>query len=339
MSQYTSKAEIKARLLKFHKKIRKVSASDWEWESTSDDFMPRDDARAISAIERRAAKIAAHNAALVAHLKPEAAEEVKRLAMAELRTVSKDVADKMANDIIETQPNFKEAIKKIWRSARSDRQSRSSVFKPLLIVSKPGSGKTMFARQVAQNLDLPFISIDCGSASEAFKIAGSHRTFKSGAPSSILSAISVTKVANPLVFLDELEKAPRSSDNLATVQSALLSLLEPESAKRWRCPFYDVEFDMSRINFIAAVNSLDPVSDALKSRFDVIEVGDLLDSEIFDVMASVAHHAGLDTDEQEILEAIVEARMNARAAVTARDIRRYAEEIIELRCSSDDVFH
>lgn len=141
---------------------------------------------------------------------------------------------------------------------------------PLLIVGAPGIGKSRFVADLAAALEVPVLPISFAGQSDARALLGTARGWSSANPSSLIDLIRRCKRANPIIFVDEIDKSASSQngDPLA----ALLTLLEPETARRFHDPFLSTEVDLSHVTWIAGANSVKGLPSPILSRFQVIEV-------------------------------------------------------------------
>jgi len=142
--------------------------------------------------------------------------------------------------------------------------------RPTLIAGRPGVGKTRFARRLAEELGLTFRAIGVGGMDDSRILLGTSRGWASGQPSSLLELLLKANSPTALVLLDEVEKANNRTVNSPAVASALLGLLEPESAERWFDSFLQTECDLSMMSFILTANSLQSLPDALLSRCHLV---------------------------------------------------------------------
>lgn len=141
--------------------------------------------------------------------------------------------------------------------------------RPVLLTGTPGSGKTHFARRFADMFGLHLWSVDCGGADGAV-FAGTDRRWHSAEPSHPFLAMSRGRMANPLVLLDEIEKAPTRQD-YGRMWDSLLPFLEPGSNKAVQDKCLQVAIDASHISYIATANRVDPLPWPLRDRFRIIE--------------------------------------------------------------------
>lgn len=149
---------------------------------------------------------------------------------------------------------------------------RNTPFKmtPLLIQGAPGIGKSRFIADLAAALEVPMLPISFAGQSDSRALLGTARGWSSANPSSIIELILRCKRANPIVFIDEIEKS--TSSNNGDPLAAILTLLEPETAKRFHDPFLSTEVDLSHVSWIAGANSLKSLPSPILSRFHVIKV-------------------------------------------------------------------
>lgn len=142
--------------------------------------------------------------------------------------------------------------------------------RPTLIAGQPGVGKTRFARRLAEELNLAFRAISIGGMDDSRALLGTSRGWSTGQPSSLLDLLLSANSPSAMVLLDEVDKASDRSTNSAPVSSALLGLLEAESARRWFDSFLQTECDLSMVSFILTANSLSQLPKPLLSRCQIV---------------------------------------------------------------------
>ncbi|EFI53757.1 AAA family ATPase [Afipia sp. 1NLS2] len=190
-------------------------------------------------------------------------------------------------------PYAHEAIDAILSDLIGQRMVR---LKPTLLVGKPGAGKSRFARRLAEELGLAVWRVD-GAQSDGAIFAGTDRRWHSTEPCHPFMAIHRAGHANPLVLIDELEKAGTRSD-YGRLWDCLLGFFEPETAARYPDPALQTALDLSHVNYIMTANSTNALPSPLRDRLRVISFaaptsGDL-DALLPAVLASIAVERQLD---------------------------------------------
>lgn len=143
--------------------------------------------------------------------------------------------------------------------------------RPTLLVGPPGTGKTRLARTLAATAGVPFRSVTVADVTGISVVVGNARGWRGAKPGLAIEVILSSGVRNPLILLDEIEKAPRS-DQHGSVVDALLPLLEPESARRYEDQFLGAPCDLSAVSWVLACNDATSLPDALLSRVRVVHV-------------------------------------------------------------------
>lgn len=190
-----------------------------------------------------------------------------------LATLSAEKLDDLLNTLEWEFPWMHEVTRLLGRQLRMQLACGSSVpaFQPLLLTGSPGTGKTRYARRLAELLDVPFALIAVGGSTDNRALAGTARGWSSAQPSQIIQLISRHRLANPLFLLDELDKEAESRRN-GRITDTLHQLLEPGNAAYWEDEFLLTSCDLSRVLWIATANETRRLRASLLSRFRVIEV-------------------------------------------------------------------
>jgi ATP-dependent Lon protease len=168
-------------------------------------------------------------------------------------------------------PNFDEVVGDLRRYlALAHAGDAGFNVMPILLLGDPGVGKTHFARRLAKSMATECELISMNALSAGFVITGSSASWKGAKCGKVAERLVRGQYANPVVVLDEVEKASGStqSDPLA----ALYQLLEPETSRAFRDEFIDVEIDASQIFWVLTANSTDGIPSPLLSRMAVYEV-------------------------------------------------------------------
>ncbi|MDX0890472.1 AAA family ATPase [Sinorhizobium medicae] len=144
--------------------------------------------------------------------------------------------------------------------------------RPTVLLGAPGSGKTRFARRLAEELGAPYELISCGGLSDG-AIGGTARRWSSGEPSLPVMAVRRHKCAGPVVILDEIEKIGTSRRN-GNMHDVLIGLFEPETSGRWHDPYIQAHCDLSHVSWLMTANSLEPIPAALRDRCRILRFPD-----------------------------------------------------------------
>lgn len=143
---------------------------------------------------------------------------------------------------------------------------------PLLLVGPPGGGKSSLLNQFAREVGLPFAMVSAAGALGPRLLVGTTRGWASASPCLPVELIARYQVANPMLFVDELDKEG-ATQLYGRLSDALLSFLEPENAKRYFDEGLMTAVDLRWFNWAAACNDPNPIPDPVRSRFREIQMG------------------------------------------------------------------
>ncbi len=203
------------------------------------------------------------------------------------------------------------------------------LIRPVILNGPPGIGKSVWARSLAAALETPYADVDASKGGAGMGLVGVERGWSTAQAERPLEVMLSNRLANPLIIVDEICKANSITSKRGSAHAfadALLSLLEPATAKAWDCPYFRVRFDMSHISWILTSNTVKNVPEPVRNRCQVIEIQDLTTKQLQDFAIKNGVELGLSAASLEAVEmAIAKAPVKTGRRLSLRDATRMLE--------------
>lgn len=226
---------------------------------------------------------------------------------------SADFSIESARDIIEKShygmKDVKERIIEMLAVRKKNGTNNGAI---ICLIGPPGCGKTSIAKSIAEALGKKFTRFSVGSLHDESDIVGHRRTYVASAPGKIMNAMRSAGAKDPVILIDEIDKAATRQGNPL---SALLEVLDPEQNKNFQDVYFDFPYDLSKVVFILTANDMSEIPLPLLDRFDVIEVNGYSENEKVHIakdflLPKIMKESGLKQDEFAIEDEAIKCIIN-----------------------------
>ena len=236
------------------------------------------------------------------------------------RYIIKPSTASAVDDLYDASPNFGRVVDDLRKYLALAVAGNEAVqFTPMLLLGEPGLGKTYFAKKLAQALSTGFEFVSMSSLTAGWVLTGASAQWHNARPGKVAQTLIEGEYANPVVVLDEVDKA--GGDARYDPIGALYSLLEPDTASHFKDEFIDVDMDASHILWVATANDESVIPEPILNRMNVYSI-DRPDAEGSRRIALAVYREILDAHNWPFPAEPSESVVDRLASVPPRDMRK-----------------
>ncbi|NRB10394.1 MAG: tetratricopeptide repeat protein [Rickettsiaceae bacterium] len=189
---------------------------------------------------------------------------------------------KIAKELNKSHSGTQEIKQKILEIITFTADSKKPKFPILCLVGSPGVGKTSIAYSIANAIGRKCVRMSLGGLEDSCIIRGFSRSYRNATPSKILTLINQAGTWNPVMILDEIDKVAQRGRG-GDVVGSLLALLDPVQNSKFKDDYFDAEFDLSQVMFVATANNIENIPYPLRDRMTTIKIDGYSNSEKLDI--------------------------------------------------------